>query len=369
MSSLAQREFKRILIIKPSSPGDIIHALPVLRGLRHRYPAAHLAWLVATPFADLLAADPDVNEVIAFDRKRFGHMWRSTSALVEFVRFSAALRRRKFDLVVDLQGLFRSGFLGFVTGAGVRIGLPNSREGSRLFHTHVMDRPASSEHAADFNWAVADALGFSDVPRDFTIRVGDADLAAARTLATEVLRDAERRFAVLVPATRWETKCWPASRYGELARLLSKRHGLTSILVGGKDDAARGEIAVQHSAGTAHNLCGRTSLRELAVLVRDAALVVTGDSTPMHMAAAFDRPMAAIFGPTNPDRTGPYRRGDAVVRLDLDCAPCYLRHLHQCKFEHACMEQMDVQRVGEAVAAQLERVRHGTDGERGASAR
>ena len=91
------------------------------------------------------------------------------------------------------------------------------------------------------------------------------------------------------------------------------------------------------------------------MIVERASVVVTGDSTPMHMAAAFDRPLVAIFGPTNADRTGPYGRSDAVVRLDLDCAPCYLRHLHQCKFEHACMERMDVQRVADAVAEQIAR--------------
>jgi len=363
MTQLDQRDFSRILIIKPSSPGDIIHALPVLRGLRQRYPAAHLAWLVATPFVDLLAADPDVNEVIAFDRKRYGSMWRSASALRDFIHFSSALRRRRFDLVIDLQGLFRSGFLAWVSGAGVRIGLPNSRELSRLFHSHVANRPSTSQHAADFNWAVAKMLGFDSVTRDFTLRMREDDRATAGDLLASALGETARPYAVLVPATRWETKCWPAARYGELAQRLRARHGFASILVGGKDDVARGQTAVDHSGGAAVNLCGKTSLRELAVLVEGASVVVTGDSTPMHMAAAFDRPMAAIFGPTNPDRTGPFRRGDAVVRLDLDCAPCYLRHLHQCGFEHACMERMDVQRVGEAVDGQLERARSAASGD------
>jgi len=355
MSPLAQSDFKNILIIKPSSPGDIIHALPVLRGLRHRYPNARISWLVATHFADLLNADPDIHEVIPFDRKRFGKMWYSSSALSEFIQFNAALRRRRFDLVVDLQGLFRSGFLARVTGAGVRIGLPNSREFARLFHTHVAERPTGSEHAADFNWAVARMLGFEQARRDFTIRVQDADRIAASALMRPLLVVDEGPYAVLVPATRWATKCWPAPNYGQLARVLRDRFNMPSVLVGGHDDVTRGHLAVEHSSGAAENLCGRTSLRQLAVIIENAAVVVTGDSTPMHMAAAFSRPLVAIFGPTNAERTGPYQRSDAVVRLDLDCAPCYLRHLHQCRFEHACMERMDVQRVAEAVAAQLEK--------------
>lgn len=359
MTSIAQTDFKNILIIKPSSPGDIIHALPVLRGLRQRYPDAAISWLVATHFADLLTADPDLHEVIPFDRKRFGKMWYSPSALREFIQFNAALRKRQFDLVVDLQGLFRSGFLARVTGADVRIGLPNSREFARAFHTHVTERPGDSEHAADFNWAVARMLGFERVQRDFAIRVNDQDRAAAEALLHPITGSASRSYAVLVPATRWATKCWPAARYGELARILLDRFNLPSVLVGGNDDIALGEIAVENSQGAAHNLCGKTTLRQLAVVIEKAAIVVTGDSTPMHMAAAFDRPLVAIFGPTNAARTGPFRRSDAVVRLDLDCAPCYLRHLHQCRFEHACMERMDVQRVAEAVALQLERTQGG----------
>lgn len=355
MTPLAQLDFTNILIIKPSSPGDIIHALPVLRGLRQRFPDAAISWLVATHFADLLNADPDIHEVIPFDRKRFGRLWRSPSALREFLEFNSVLRRRKFDLVVDLQGLFRSGYLARVTGARVRIGLPNSREFARSFHTHVARRPTQSEHAADFNWAVADMLGFERAPRDFSIRVHDADRTAAEGLLRPIVGPAGGRYAVLVPATRWATKCWPAPNYGHLARILQDRFNMPSILVGGGDDVPLGEVAVNHSEGAAHNLCGRTSLRQLAVLIENAAIVVTGDSTPMHMAAAFDRPLVAIFGPTNAARTGPYRRSDAVVRLDLDCAPCYLRHLHQCRFEHACMERMDVQRVADAVAVQLER--------------
>lgn len=355
MTPLPQTDFKRILIIKPSSPGDIIHALPVLRGLRQRFPSASISWLVATHFADLLNADPDLNEVIPFDRKRFGRMWHSLSALRDFIGFLSELRRRKFDLVIDLQGLFRSGFLAWVSGAAVRIGLPNSREFARLFHTHVTAKPAHSEHAADFNWSVASMHHFDRAPRDFSIRVREEDRAAADALQRESVGAANRDYAVLVPATRWETKCWPAKNFGQLARVMLDRFNLPSVLVGGGDDIARGQVAVEHSGGAAHNLCGKTTLRQLAVIIEKAAIVVTGDSTPMHMAAAFNRPLVAIFGPTNADRTGPYRRSDAVVRLDLDCAPCYLRHLHQCRFEHACMERMDVQRVADAVAVQLER--------------
>ena len=355
MSDLASRAFRRILLIKPSSPGDIIHALPVLHGLRRRYPNAHLAWLVATPFADLIEADPALDEVIRFDRKRFGRLARSPAVAREFIAFVKELRRKRFDLVVDLQGLFRSGFLALASGAEVRIGFAAARELAWLFYTHKIPRSDPDDHAADKNYRVADMLGFADAPMDFAIATTDDDRRQAAQLLEASRLDAEQCYAVLVVATRWETKCWPPQRYGELAALLRQRHGIASLLVGGADDIERGRIAKQASAGAAENICGKTTLRGLAALIDGAAVVVTADSTPMHMAAALDRPLVALFGPTNPDRTGPYGRSHDVLSVNLECSPCYVRKLGQCAHDHACMRQITVESVADAAGQRLAR--------------
>ncbi|MFQ5430603.1 MAG: glycosyltransferase family 9 protein [Phycisphaerae bacterium] len=386
MNDLAGREFRRILLIKPSSPGDIIHALPVLRGLRRRYPQAHVAWLVATPFVNLIEADPALDEVILFDRKRYGRLGRSLGASRDFLRFVGELWRRRFDLVIDLQGLFRSGFLSLATGSAVRIGFRASREFAWVFYNHWIPRGRREIHAAERNYAVAKLLGFDGLPLDFTIALTDEDRRRAAALLTNVgiaslpvlphraavvtagrtgsapepaspggcaPASDKARFAALVPATRWQTKCWPAERYGRLALLISQSLGIPSILVGGAADIDAGEWAVSASAGTAHNLCGRTTLRELAALIEEAAVVVTADSTPMHMAAAFDRPLVALFGPTNPVRTGPCGHQDAVIRLNLACSPCYLRSLSECPHDHRCLRDLTVEAVAEAVAERL----------------
>jgi ADP-heptose:LPS heptosyltransferase len=130
------------------------------------------------------------------------------------------------------------------------------------------------------------------------------------------------------------------------------------VLVGGRDDIPAGEVAVAASEGAAINLCGRTTLRQVAALIEAASLVVTADSTPMHLAAALKRPLVALFGPTNPRRTGPYGRLDDVVRLDLECSPCYLRKLSQCPYGHECMQQLGVDRVSTPLASAL--LRNGT---------
>src|ERR1043166_2177979 len=265
MRTLAEREFERILIIKPSSPGDIIHALPVLHGLRKRYPSAHLAWLVATPFAELIETDPALTEVILFDRKRFGFLGRSVRITGEFFSFLKELRAKRFDLVIDLQGLFRSGFLARATGAGARMGFARAREMAWLFYTDKVEAPDDDMHAADKNYAVASMLGFGETPMDFTIHLTSQD----RQVAIGLLRDAEidHPFAALVPGTRWETKRWSAERFGELAGMIRERHELPSILIGGASDVPAAEQAIAVSGGAARNLCGTPTLRQAAALI------------------------------------------------------------------------------------------------------
>jgi lipopolysaccharide heptosyltransferase I len=357
MSDLACRAFQRICIIKPSSPGDIIHALPVLRGLRRRYPDAHLAWLVATSFANLIEADPALDEIIPFDRRRFGRIGRSLAVMRDFLRFIRELRQRRFDLIIDLQGLLRSGFLAAASGAKHRIGPREAREFAWMFYNQRIPRGDPNAHAAARNYAVAEMLGFPDGPLDFSIALTHEDRQHAVLLLAQAGLPAEGPYVVLVPATRWETKCWPVERYGRLAGMIRQKHGLASILVGGASDIDAGQNAADASDGAAHNLCGKTTLRQLAALIDRAALVVTADSTPMHVAAAHGRPLVALFGPTNPNRTGPYGRLDDVLRLELDCSPCYLRKISQCPHQHRCMNDMTLEKVARAIDERLAQTR------------
>ncbi len=353
MSDLVRREFRRILLIKPSSPGDIIHALPVLHGLRRRYPTAYIAWLVATPFVNLIETDTALSEAIAFDRKRFGRVGRSLRVTRDFARFVRDLKRRRFDLAVDLQGLFRSGFLARACGAPVRIGFANAREMAWIFYTDKLILPDADGHAADRNYAVAGLLGFAEQAMDFTIHVTDADRSHAAALLKRAGFLPGQRYVVLVPGTRWETKQWPPSRLGRLAAVIRQSHYLDSVLVGGAGDAVDADRAAAASENSAVSLCGQTTLRQLAALIDRAAVVVTADSTPMHLAAALNRPMVALFGPTNPRRTGPYQRQGEVLRLELPCSPCYFRKLRQCRYDHACMQELTVEQVAAAVGERL----------------
>ncbi len=347
--SLSRRQFERILIIKPSSLGDVVHALPVLHGLRKRYPQAQIDWLVADGFAPLIEHHPDISELVLFDRRRFGRMLSSPSSARAFAAFCLNLRRRTYDLVIDLQGLFRSGFLSLVTGAAVRIGFAKGREFSWLFYTHRIPASAQDTHAVDRNYQVAKILGFAEVPVTFDLAVTTEERREAAEMLNEAgLADGER-FAAILPGARWDTKRWSEERFAAVADKLRDEQGLRPLLLAGKDEIDVCDRIAALGDQPPLNLAGRTSLRTLIAVLERADVVLCHDSAPMHLAAALNRPMVSIIGPTNPARTGPYGGSGRVVKADWPCMPCYLRRLSQCRHQHRCMTAISTAEVLEAV--------------------
>jgi heptosyltransferase I len=350
IGSLSEREFEHILLVKPSSLGDIVHALPVLHGLRIRYPQARIDWLVGKSFADLLAGHPEVNELVVFDRARFGRLGTSAGATVAFLRFVKSLRARRYDLVIDLQGLFRSGFLARASGAPVRLGFAGARESAWLFYTHRLEVPAPVEHAADKNYQVAHALGFAHVPMTFDLAVTGAE----RRRAAELLHGAGlppgTPFAAVLPGARWETKRWPPDRFAAVVDRLATEHHLASVLMGGPDERPLCATVARACQRPPMDLAGQTSLREMTAILAAAAVVLCHDSAPMHLAAALGRPLVCILGPTSAARTGPYGAPATILQAALPCVPCYLRRMSQCRFHHQCMQDIAVGPVAQAVA-------------------
>jgi heptosyltransferase I len=334
----------RILIIKPSAIGDVVHALPVLNLLRRRWPAAQVSWLVTPACAGLLERHPQLDEVIRFDRREFGRGWRSPRVAVELLRFMLDLGRRRFDLVVDLQGLFRSGWLAASTRAPYRVGPASAREGAWLFYTHRVPTGPREQHAIERYLTIAEAVGCERGPVEFHFAVDDADRAAVAALTPE-------RYAVLLPGANWLTKQWPVERFAGLVTPLRQRLGMESVVAGGPDT-----VALAARIPGAINLAGRTNLRQLVALLERAALVVANDSGPMHIAAALGRPLVTPFGPTNPVRTGPYRRLDSVVRVDIPCSPCYSRRCSHV----SCLKWVGVGAVLELAERQMNGATHPT---------
>jgi len=338
---IALPDIQNVLIIKPSAIGDVVHTLPVLGLLRERFPSARISWLVTPACAGLLDGHPMLHEVIRFDRKGFGSGWKKPAKLIELARFTNELAERKFDLVLDLQGLLRSGWLARATGAAVRVGFANAREFAPVFYTHRVPIDGVDQHAIDRYLKLAAAVGCRVSEKvEFPFATDDTD----RRSVTDMLGETGA-FAVLLPGTNWATKRWPASYFAALVEPLRARHGLRTVLAGGTDVAALSEqIPVDL------NLAGRTTLRQLTALLERATVVVANDSGPMHIAAALGRPLVTLFGPTNPVRTGPFGRPDTVLRLNLPCSPCYSR---RCSHQ-SCLTWLTPDAVLRAIESQLE---------------
>ena len=353
--ALSIESFERILLVKPSSLGDVVHALPVLHGLRTRYPRARIDWLIGSPFAPLIEGHREVDDLILFDRRRFGLIGRNLKVTGDFARFLRLLRERDYDLVIDLQGLFRTGFLSWATRARTRIGFRNAREGARMFYTHPIAVEEPNSHAVDRNYLVARLLGFADVPIQFNLP--PADQVGVRAL--DMLRargfTADDRLLAVVPGARSETKVWLPERFAETIDEVQTPGGARCVLLGGPDEVDLCARVAGACRSGPIDLAGQTSLQELAAVVARADVVLCHDSGVMHLAVAFGRPLVCLVGPTNPRRTGPYGRFDDVVRLDLNCSPCYLRRLAQCPHEHRCMRELTTPTVVSAVQRLLRR--------------
>ena len=336
-SEISHLKFDRILILKPSAIGDVVHTLPILNLLRKRFPAAHIAWLVTPACAGVLENHPQLDDVILFERKRWASWWFHPTRFLELRRFIRNLHAHEFDLVLDLQGLFRSGWLARRSKAPVRVGFANARELAWAFYTHRVPIDTPEQHAIDRYLKLVKFIGCDDGPIEYVFPHDDSDRA-------HVASQAPRPYALLAPGTNWPTKRWPVERFAALPPLLKERFGLDAVVVGGP---AERELAARIPGAT--NLAGQTTLRQLCALIERAAVVISNDSGPMHVAAAMKRPLVALFGPTNPIRTGPHNRPDAVLRLDIPCSPCYSRH---CSHQ-SCLQWIQVEPVLRAVELQL----------------
>lgn len=333
-SDLAGLEPERVLLIKPSSLGDVVDAMPVAVGLRRRYPRARLAWLVREGYEALVRSVPEVDEVVTLAGRR-GFLGRAAGLR----RAGRVVRRQHFDLSVDVQGLFRSAWVGWRGRIPVRVGLATAREGAGRFYTHRVPVPTSEVHAVERYWLAARALGCAGNPPPVRLCLPRRTVERVR----ERLGGAPGPLVVMLPGARWPKKRWPADRFAAVAGALADRAG-AHVVVAGDDADRQAGAAIAGAAPGVTDLTGSTDLVELAALLAQAALVVTVDTGPMHLAAALGRPVVAVFGPTNPVRTGPYGAGHVVLTAGLDCQPCYRRRCRDVR----CLAAVPAETVTEA---------------------
>ncbi len=337
-------DLRRLLIVKPSSLGDVVHALPVVAALRRRFPSSKMTWLVKREWADVLEGNPDLDEVLAVDLTARG--WPAA------IR---AVREGRFDLVVDLQGLLRSAVLGWASGSATRVGFANGREGSPWFYTHRVPVPDAPMHAVDRYLLMARFLGAESEkpgPSAFCLPRDPKAEARVEALLASAGGRAGMRMVALNPSARWMTKRWPAESFAAVGDWLQRQGGVRVVVVGGREERSAGAQVIRAMRTAPLDLVGRTTMKELIALLRRQRVFITNDSGPMHLAAAVGTPVIALFGPTDPARTGPYGAGHTVLRSGVPCSPCFSRRCANV-VEMECLATIRPQQVTDAAATLL----------------
>ena len=348
---------REVLVIKPSSLGDIIHSAGAVDAIARAGEGCRITWIVNEEYASFVRELPGVADVLPFPRRRF--RWsRFPLWLPAAISWMRGLRRG-FDVAVDLQGLQRSGLMARTSGAAERFGPRQAREFAWIYYTHAISIPADLRHAIDrVNFLAAEVIrrssrlapppgGEVSLPQEaFRIPVP----ARAQDRVGELVGGSSRRLLALCPGTRWQSKLWPTDYWVDLLRRLRERFpDLHPVLLGAPSEAAEIATIAEQSGVDASNLAGTADLWETAALLEKAELAITMDSAPLHLAAAVSTPTIALFGPTEPLRVAPRGPHHRVLRREeLDCLACYRKECPLAR--RACLLDLTPEQVLAAAA-------------------
>jgi len=335
----------KVLILKPSSLGDVVQALPVLRLLKLHQPEAQVFWWLDAGLAPLLEGDADLAGIIPFDRRR----WASPRYWGEAGRSLREIRGQKFDWVIDLQSLARSAIVAWLADGAFTIGLQDGREGAPALYDVSVPRPTPLTHAVDWYLEVLPRLHVP-VHRHFVWLPERPAVAAA---LREKWDPGEARWVAVLPGARWENKRWPIGHFVEAVRLCAANFpDARFAILGSGSERALGEELAEAAPGRCLNLAGGASLLEMIEWLRLCEVTVSNDTGPMHVAAALGKPVVALFGPTEPRRTGPYGQVERALQFHAPCAPCmksYCRVDDKLVCLHRITPQTVADRVGQAL--------------------
>lgn len=336
------------LVIRLSSLGDILHTLPAFQSLRQSFPRARIDWLVEKRTEFILSAVPGIDRIISIDTvapRRTPLVYSSWAGLVHAVQ---TLRRSRYDISIDFQGLVKTGVLSLLSGARTRLGFGRNLVWERpahWFYNRTVDDAAASIHVVALNQLLAGSAGA--VPR-----TGPIHFRAPEHAAAEIDRSLEqkkiREFVIINPGGGWPTKMWPAARYGALAERIAGRLGMQVVVTTGPGEEGLYAISLANCRVALHHF--PVPFLELVPLMKRARLVVSGDTGPFHLACALGIPVVGIFGPTSPVRNGPWSAQDEAVVRPLPCSYC---HGRSCPTRNECMD-ISVDEVYAAVVRRME---------------
>jgi heptosyltransferase-1 len=327
----------KALIVRLGAIGDIVHTVPVAAALRRGRPDWTIDWLVDRRHEPVLSLFPVTDRVIAIDP---AGSWAASVAAVR------RLRATKYDVVLDAQGLLKSAMLARLAGGARTIGFarPWLREpASALFYSEVVDATGTA-HVIDRNLRLLEAIGLTDTRIETPLR----HLEAA--VVDDVVTAEGGRYGIVNPGAGWPNKQWPPERWGQLVARLQQRHAFPWIVVWGPGEEPLARAVEEASAGAAM-MAPPTSLEDLVALIERAAIVLAGDTGPLHLAAAAGTPIVGVYGPTDPARNGPWSKDDICVsRFSV----CQCHHKRRCSAASWCLGSVSVDDMIEAVERRLE---------------
>ena len=315
------KDIESVLVVKLSAIGDVIHALPVSYAIKETYPEAKVTWVVEPPAYDILKDNPYIDNIIVFEKKKFKSM---RGFLKNYGPFTKILNADKYDASLDLQGLFKSAAIAWSAKAPIRLGTCNMREMSHKVSRPVVG-PNANGHIVERYLDVVRELGCQVNKVVFPMEISQRDQQAAEGAMQQAGIRMENPYVVLAVGANWPNKRWPTRYYAKLSDWLYDRKIIPVIIGGGMlDSTLAGEIDAEAEIPPII-LVGKTTLKQLAHVIKHAKAVVGGDTGPVHLAAGLGVPTVMVMGPTDANRNGPYGQLENAIEANRPCKYCWKR--------------------------------------------
>ncbi len=333
------QNYKKILIVRLDRIGDVVLSTPVLKAVREAYPDSHIAFMVAPHARDIADGNPYINEVIVYDKSR------AHKGILEGAKFIAGLARKKFDIAIMLHPTVRTHLLAFLSGIPKRLGY--ARKMGLILTDRIPDKKhLGLKHEIDYTLGLLSYIGIE--PTDRKLHVPTDDVSEERVrhiLADSGIKDGDKIVAIN-PGASCPSKRWPAERFAETADALTRELGVKIVIVSGSQDKRFADNTLSAMKTAAVDLSGKTTIRELACLLKRSSLFISNDSGPVHIACAMGTPVISVFGRSDrglsPRRWGPTNKMDRIIHKDVGCDICLA---HNCKAELRCLAAITVDDV------------------------
>lgn len=324
----------KILIVKLSSLGDVIHTIPFLTSLKQAFPDSSIHWLISRSFKNIIEEIELIDKIHIFERERWRGMKNCIRYSNEIFNLFHRIAQEHYDIVIDFQGLFRSGLVTYFSHAPRRIGFKNAREFAYFAYNEKVNIPDFIQHAIDKNALLVEQATQQKAIVHFPA-ICDAEI---QQKTKQWILENKINIA-LIPGARWDSKKWSVENFSELTKRLQKCPKIHFLVLGGKSEQNL-ECYFKNSNTT--SLLGKTTMLELASILQQVSLVICNDSGPMHLSVAVQTPVLALFGPTDPKKTGPYGTQHHVLQANMACSPCRNRTCHK---KNWCMNEITVEQV------------------------